>query len=799
VFCFLITFFQTIRRYAARALSHRWIRRVVWSSGISAALFGVLWLLFPLPPLKPYSVVISDRNGEFLHAFLAEDGIWRLRTPPDEIPPKLKTILLQKEDRFFYWHFGINPFAVARAFVQNLTTGRRVSGASTITMQVARMLERKERTYFNKLIEMFRAVQLECCYSKDEILELYLSLIPVGGNLEGLKSASLVYYQTPLERLNTAQLLDLTLIPNNPNRLRPDRNPDALYRERLERAVPLIESGVFTAQDSTVIWQTSVSAVRKELPRLAPHLARRLKQDLKSKSAQGVMKTERLSSLDLRLQTVAEQLVQNHLRVWKTKGVTNGAAVILDNRTHEVLAYIGSENFYDKFAQGEVDAITAVRSPGSTLKPFLYALQMERGELTPKRRLLDVPFDDDGFTAENYDGGYSGFVFADDALRRSLNIPMIHLLREAGFDNFLSFLSQLGFETITSQKANLGVSLILGGCGVTLEELVAAYSIFPNSGVYVKPSLEKHSSAEKHKAAETPDEIGVCSASSAFMVTEILSGLNRPDLPNNFESAINLPKVAFKTGTSYGRRDAWAIGYSHEFTIGVWTGNMSGKGSAELVGSKTAAPLVIDLFNALSAPHQKIILPKPADVRQREVCAGSGRLPGKNCTYKIFDWYSLSKTLNRPCDLEQDVWVSPDTARSYCASCLGTNAFITLPYPDYPPELVSFWTSRSVLFQKPPPHNASCTRIFSGAGPKIVSPQHEMTYYLTSLKQKLVLQAASGVDVDEHVWYLDDKLLEKKRAGEKLFLSINGGTHSVACMDNKGRRTTIKIIVKEAL
>jgi penicillin-binding protein 1C len=758
----------------------------------AASLAGVVSLLvllaaiFPLPPLKPYSLVIEDRNGQFLHAFLTDDGAWRLRTSPHEIPERLKRILIEKEDKYFYYHPGVNPFALARAAFQNIGAGTRKSGASTITMQIARMLERKERTYINKLIEMVHALQLELRYSKNELLELYLSMVPLGGNIEGLKSASLIYYQTPPERLNIAQLFDLILIPNDPNALQPDKNPERLLADRKRRALPWIARGFFTKEDSIVLWQTDARAARKQLPRRAPHFALRL-QSLQRDSSHV------RSSLDLTIQKTAEMLLSNHVRRWKQFDVHNGAVFILDNVTKEVVAYVGSADFNDSTARGQVDAVKAISSPGSTLKPFLFAMQMERGMLTPRTRMIDTPYDIDGYIAENYDGTYSGLVFAEDALRRSLNVPFIRLLRDVRVEPFVEFAAQVGFASLQSQKDQLGLSVVLGGCGVSLEELVGAYATFASGGVYAPPSFVHQAKPARGTARQ------VFSSSTAFMVTDILSSLDRPDLPNNFESAKSLPKIAFKTGTSYGRRDAWMIGYSSEYTAGVWIGNVTRKGSPELVGSKAAAPLVIDIFNAISKRHQKIILPRPKDVGIREVCANSGLLPTPRCHHRVDDLYSISRSTTRRCEVETELLVSRDGAMSFCPSCVGTRQYRTVQQSVFPAELASFWTTAGVSVPKAPPHNPGCVQMFAGDAPTIVGLANEMTYYLVPTKQQLALQANAGLDVRELMWYVNETLFGRTKAGEKLFVSLAEGTHTLTCLDDKGRMSAVQIKVKHIL
>lgn len=747
---------------------------------------ALLWTLFPLPPMKPYSTVVRDADGELLHAFLARDGQWRIRTEPEAIPEGLVSILLEKEDRWFYAHPGVNPLSVGRAILQNLGAGTTVSGASTITMQVARMLEPKPRTITAKIAETFRAFQLELTYSKDEILEMYLSMVPLGGNIEGLASASLLYYQRPIERLNIAQLIDLILIPNDPNALRPDRQSEALYARRVAFAERWREKGLLSDEDMAIVRETPAAVSRHEAPRRAPHLSIRLKSEHPSE--------DRIeTTIELGVQRTVERLLSAHLRPWKAKGVHNGAVIVIENHTRSVVAYVGSEDFADVPSDGQVDAIRSVRSPGSTLKPFLYALEMEAGRLTPKSVLLDTPYDAEGFYAENYDGTYSGMVYADEALRRSLNVPMIRMLQSAGVPAFTRTLRLLGFSSIVSQEPVLGLSMIVGGCGVTLEELAGAFATFPGGGVYVRPRLVRQPGVEAMPSQR------VFSESAAFMISEILATLDRPDLPNNFESSLNLPKVAYKTGTSYGRRDAWSIGYSAEFTVGVWVGNADNAGNPDLVGSKGAAPLLIDILNSISSPHLKAILPVPEDLRIREVCAKSGMLPSALCGHLVSDYYSLSRTVNRICTVDREILVSLSGDRHYCTSCLGSHAHRTRVVQDYPPELLDFWGRTGRAMAKVPPHNPDCPRSFAGGGPMILSPAQEMTYYITSSKQKLALRATSGLDVSDHFWYVDDEFRGKRTAGETLFLSVDNGEHVVSCMDNKGRLSSVRIRVHQLL
>jgi penicillin-binding protein 1C len=766
-----------------RAAARIFLVRVGLTAVCTFGLFLVANVLFPLPSPRPYSPVVEDRNGKFIQAFRASDGIWRLRTSPDEIPERLKAVLLAKEDRWFYYHPGINPAAIIRAIVQNVVSGRRMSGASTITMQIARMLEPKERTYAGKLVELFRALQLEWKYSKDELLGMYLSTVPLGGNIEGLRSASLFYYQTPLERLNIAHLIDLILVPNDPNSLRPDLRGEALFASRIKHASMWQSMGLLSHDDSLVIWSTPAAAVRTSLPREAPQFAARVR-------SQRLAEPDVRSSLDLDLQHQVASLLTQHLRMWKRIGVNNGAVIVVDNATREIRAYVGTGDFDDETAGGQVDAIRALRSPGSTLKPFLYALEMEKGLLTPHTMLLDTPYDAEGFYAENYDGTYSGMVYATDALQRSLNVPMVRLLKKTGLTEFLDQLGAMGFGSLSDQRPRLGLSMILGGCGVTLEELAAAYATFPNGGIY-RPLRFVHGTP----VDSIPDR-RVFSNGTAYMVTDILSGLERPDLPNNFESSITLPKVAFKTGTSYGRRDAWSMGYSAEYTVGVWIGNVSNRGNPELVGSKSAAPLLVDVFTAVTRTPTRDILPAPRDLRIRKVCALSGLPPSPQCTRLIDDYATATTLQSRVCDVCREVLLSPDHKTSYCSSCLGNHSYVAVTMVQYAPELLHFWNRIGVHNTVIPPHNPECATIAAGEGPKIVSPTDRMTYYLDARAGGLPLQAGSGSDVHEHRWYLDSTFLGTRKPGDKLFVNIAAGEHTVACLDDRGRMSSVRVTIR---
>lgn len=756
----------------------RFVIRIAIGLIATVVLVAALAALLPGPAMPSYSTVVTDRNGRFLHAFLTPEGAWRFRTDPAALPERFRALLLRQEDRWFDLHPGFNPFSIARALVQNVTAGRRVSGASTITMQVARMLEPKQRTVGNKLLEIFRAIQLEQRLSKDEILELYLSLVPLGGNIEGLAAGAHLYYQTPLERLSIARQVDLILIPNNPNRLRPDVGPEALLSRRRALADHWHRLGLVTDDEAEILRNTPAEARRQPLPRLAPHFAARVRERSQTPEVR--------TTLDLQMQRRTEDRLSRHVRAWRSLGVRHGGVIVVENATANVVAYVGSADLSDTLSGSQVDAVRAFRSPGSTLKPFLYAHAFDAGTLTPKQMLLDVPYDADGYTAENYDGTFAGSIRADDALRRSLNTPMIRMLDEAGLPPVFSLLDRAGFSTISRQAGRLGFSFIVGGCGTTLEELTAGYAALANAGRF-RP-LRVVADAPLDSSAQL-----VCSPSAAWMVSDILSD------PGDLHETLEGTRIALKTGTSYGRRDAWCIGFSSTHTIGVWVGNLDNVGSPDLVGSRAAMPLLNELFKALTPASTTSPVPKPDDIDTRVVCVKSGMLAGPDCRTTIVEPYSRTHTLQRVCTVEQEFALSNDRRIHYCPSCLGRNAHRSSIVDVYPPELIAFWRSTGKPVTVPPPHNPACTHTLAQEPPRILSPSDRMTYYLVQPSQQIALRAAPAASVQKHHWYIDRAFISTQPAGRELLVILPPGKHAISCVDDRGQRSTITIDIQHVL
>ena len=460
----------------SKIIAKRSWKSPVIKTGVAALLvFISLDFLFPVNIMVPYSTLITARDGSMLHAFLSRDDKWRMYAELDEITPTLRDAILFKEDKYFYYHPGFNPVAMLRAATRNLLTGRRTSGASTITMQTVRLLEPRNRTYASKFIELFRAVQLELHYSKDEILQLYLNLLPYGGNIEGLKSASLLYFGKLPVLLSLAELTTLTIIPNRPSSLRLGVHNELVRQERNRWLTRFGQANLFDERTIQDAKNEPLEAYRREAPQRAPHLAYRLRAE--NPNAPIVHAT-----LNPTMQATAEQLVERYANRIRAFNIHNAAVLIVDNRSREVVAYVGSADFTNSFDGGQVDGIRAVRSPGSALKPILYGLAFDAGVITPKTKLTDVPTNFGGYEPDNYDRRFNGPVTAEFALANSLNIPAVALLKEMGTSTLVTTLQKARFLAIKRQAKELGLSMILGGCGVTLEEMTRLYVGLANGG-----------------------------------------------------------------------------------------------------------------------------------------------------------------------------------------------------------------------------------------------------------------------------------------------------------------------------
>lgn len=760
------------------------IGKIKGAAGIFLLLFFIFLLLNFLFPLKlediNYGKQVFSADSVLLSASLNDTDKWRLRSELNDVSPYFIKTIIYKEDKWFYYHPGVNPVAIVRAFWQNITTGRRVSGASTITMQVARLLEPKERTLFSKFIEVMRAFQLELLYSKNEILTAYVNLLPYGGNIEGVKAASLKYFDRLPQKLSISQSVLLAIIPNDPNRLRPEENNVELKNERDLWLSNLLNAGEITESEYKNAVSEDISTVRYPMPNEAPHLSRRLKAENDTDII--------YSSVERNKQNKVNAILKSYINSLNSKGIFNGAVLVVENETGFAKVYCGSQDFGDKFHGGEVDGITSVRSPGSTLKPILYAEMIDNYGYTPKRKISDIPTDFGGYSPDNFDELFNGPVLFEYALKNSLNVPAVKLLSELGTGLFIKKLEESGFETIKKQRESLGLSLILGGCGTTLEELTRYYSAFGNKGLLPEINLVLDE--------VTTGSRRVLSEEAAFLIFNILSSIERPDTPNEFLNDTKLTPIAWKTGTSYGRRDAWAVGFNKKYTIGVWIGNFKGTGSPFLTGAEIAVPLLFEVANYISYGEDGLYPAQPEAVKGRKVCSESGKIPGRFCASTINDFYIDGKSSIEKCDVEREIFVSSDEDLSYCTSCLPVDGYRRKVIKKYSPE-IELWLKKNGGIKSTPQHNPACTRIEAGNNLSIVSPVKDYEYIITNLEEESIsLKAASGSGKFLY-WFINGKFIAKVKSGEVMFFNPGAGKAEIACIDDLGNSDEVTIVVKE--
>jgi len=777
-------------------------RRLFLLSGgllLVAFLAFALDRLFPLPLAPQYSPLVLAQDGTVLHAYLNPTQKWRMKTELSEITPALQTAIIEKEDRYFRYHFGVNPVAIVQAAGRNIFRKGRTTGASTITMQVARLLEPKERTFTNKLLEMLRATQLEAHLSKAEILQLYLNLVPYGSNIEGVKSAALLYFQQPPHYLSLAQTVTLAIIPNRPGGLLLGKNNDRILQERNRWLRYFGAQNLFPKQDITDALLEPLDAQRHAAPTLAPHLARRL---VRAQPGTALIH----SSLRPATQAKAEDLARNYVRRLGTLGISQASVLVVNNRTHAVEAYVGSVDFQDAAARGQVDGVRAIRSPGSTLKPLLYGLALDRGLLTPKTVLPDVPTNFQGFRPENFDKHCLGEVTMERALTYSLNIPAVRVLSEVGVPSFTSTLRQAGFRQVARDAPRLGLSTILGGCGATLEELTGLYAALANGGRWEKLRVEHEELSVGKQALSALPHHQLLTPAAAYLLTDILAQRTRPDLPVDAASSRHLPRIAWKTGTSYGRRDAWSIGYNKDYTIGVWVGNFSGQGSPALTGADVASPLLFDLFNALAYNSTNEWFAPPASLDFRLVCAETGLVPGEHCDNQLIDYYLPGASSSHRCQHQQEVLVSADGAYSYCRACVPAAGYRRELYPNVLPEVLAYRAAQGQPTRRLPPHNPDC-RLVHGtsadspdSGPllAITSPAAHAEYVLAAAdQQQLLLSCAAAGEVRQVYWYVNDQFLRAAKATERVFFRPPTGEVKISCADDHGRNVDVRVLVRE--
>lgn len=765
-----------------------WRRWLITLMGISA-LAAILFLISLLPVRlfnDPVSTVLVDRNGVLLGARVAEDGQWRFPSGP--VPDKLKKATLAFEDRYFYFHPGFNPVSLVRAMAANIRERRIVRGGSTLTMQTIRLSRKgKSRTVKEKFLEMSRALWLELHAGKDEILELYLSHAPYGGNVVGAETASWRYFGTTADNLSWGEAATLAVLPNSPSLIHPGRNRQLLMQKRNRLLQRMLSIGWI---DSTT-WQTAVMENLPDepfrMPRLAPHLLNRMEKEQGSPIR---------STIDAGLQEKAQQIVNRHHRNLAYNQIHNIAVLIIEVSSGNALVYIGNTEATAGVTHGnEVDLVRSPRSTGSVLKPILYAAMLDDGKILPQSLVPDIPVNLSGFAPQNFNGQYEGAVPADHALSRSLNVPAVEMLRDYGTERFLLLLRNLGIRNLNRTADHYGLSLILGGAEASLEDMTNVYAglsrelnRFASDGRYDAHDIRPMNLLAAHKAQKEKgrEEAEWLSAASVWFAYRAMNEVGRPDEEAGWKSFASSGRIAWKTGTSFGYRDGWAIGTSPRFAVGVWVGNADGEGRPGLTGIATAAPVMFALFGLLPSPW----FTKPVEeLVSAAVCHESGYLAGPLCTDADTVEIPFTGTRSPACPYHRTVHLSHDGRYRVNGNCCSPDSMIHPSWFVLPPVQEWYYVRHHPGYRLLPPFRFDCTPEQAGSM-GLVYPRNDTRIFipveLGGNAGRVIFEAVHRDPKGIIHWHLDGKYLATTRHIHQVELFPSTGNHTLVLVDQMG-------------
>jgi len=760
-----------------RVIRAPWVR--------SLALLGMtawfVWLLLPKPPLLDeisFSQCVRDRNGKLLRITLTSDQKFRLWTSLSDISPALIDSTLRFEDKYYRQHPGVNPFALLRSAF-NLRASGVHSGASTITMQLARLRYHLcTRTLRGKFVQIVRALELERHYSKAEILEAYLNLAPYGRNIEGAGAASQIYFGKTADHLTTPESIALSVIPQSPTRR-------ALFADRDNRSLDSAQGNWYDRAKINRQFSARLFSARAQTERkfLAPHFVQQVLATEKNRS-------EIVTTLDLAKQQLIERRITDYIQTNRGRGIQNAAAILVDTHTMEVLAQVGSADFFNSEIQGQVDGTHAPRSPGSTLKPFVYALALEQGLIHPLSILSDAPHSFGDYDPENFDREFVGPIRACDALARSRNLPAVELASQLHHPTLYEFLRSAGVKLPRSESL-YGLTLPLGGAEVTMEDLVRLYAALANNGE-LRP-LRRTSRDRTELRGRS-----IIMPEAAFLTLEMLN-LPRPEVGRAYSEQAE--PVFWKTGTSHGFRDAWSIAVFNHYVLAVWIGNFDGRANGNFVGRIAAAPLLFQIIDSLRTtwpePNQPHLPPLGANLKRVSCCAVSGDLPGLHCTQKVEGWFIPGISPIKTCDVHQQVLVDAESGLRV-ASDDGTRQLRREVYEFWPTELLSIFRRAGVPRKLPPPFLPGTAAEFvarSGNVPRITSPSSEREILLTSANT-IPLQAKADADVREIYWFAGKTFIGKGPPQEVVSWKASAGQYELIALDDHGRSASSAITVQ---
>lgn len=740
----------------------------------------------------PYSTVVEDRSGNLLSATTAADGQWRF--PQEQyVPEKFKDAITLFEDKRFYHHWGVDPRSLARAIRQNLNAGKIISGGSTLTMQVIRLSRKNQsRTFVEKFIELFLATRLEWRYSKEEIMALYSAHAPFGGNVVGLEAACWRYFGRGSDELSWSEAALLAVLPNNPSLIHLGRNRDELKAKRDRLLNRLMVAGKMDDLTLRLAIAEPVPQEPKALPRSATHLLNRIISD-------GKAQQKIVSTLDESIQTRLLQIVDDHYQRLQGKQVFNAAALIVHVPSGKVLAYVGNTNSGNDHQQ-QVDVIQAPRSTGSILKPFLYAALLDEGKLLPQMLVPDVPTVINGFSPKNFSREYDGAVPADQALIRSLNIPAVIELRTFRYEKFYELLKNIGMTTLTKPADHYGLALILGGADGSLWDITGAYASMARTlnNYFEHPGANRYSKKDFHPPVyvNPTDTIqqelspsSWLSAGSIYQTFETLKEVYRPGEETGWQLFNSTKKIAWKTGTSHGHRDAWAVGVNPEYAVGVWVGNADGEGRPGLTGTELAAPMLFDIFSSLPGNNSWFQKPK-SEFRNITSCTLSGQRATPYCERTAEAEVLLAGLQVPSCGYHKSIHLTQDLRFRVHADCESLDKMKAVNWFVLPPVQEYYFRSKNLSYKSLPPFRSDCTNPNSLTSMDVVYPKPNAQVFLPR-----ALDGSAGSTIFEAVhrqrnatiyWHLDGNFIATTQNSHKISVSTGKGKHVLTLVDGAG-------------
>lgn len=745
---------------------------------------------------EPLSTVFLDRDGNLLGARIAEDQQWRFPERKD-VPEKFKKAIITYEDRYFYYHPGFNPVSLIRAVYQDIKKGKIVSGGSTISMQVIRLSRKNaRRTLWEKLIEIFRAFRLELSHSKKEILALYASHAPFGGNIMGLDAAAWRYFGIFPENLSWAEAATLAVLPNSPALIYPGKNQYRMLLKRNRLLEQLCRSGVIDRNTCELAKAEMLPQKPFPLPQLAPHLLERAaKEDQTGKRI--------ISTLDINLQEKINEILLLHYPQLKANEIENAAALVVEVSTGNVLTYAGNIPFEGEPEHGsDVDVIISPRSTGSILKPFLYTAMLNDGLILPNSLVPDIPMQIGGFIPENYDLTYDGAVPAQRALSRSLNIPAVKMLQTYGYDQFCSLLRKIGMTTLTRPADHYGLSLILGGAEAKLWDLAGIYASmartlnrYTETGKYDMNDFHPPVFIEKGKKSkpELTSNCPIFDAASIFLAFTAMVEVARPDEEQQWQQFSSSSKIAWKTGTSYGNRDAWSVGVTPGYVVAVWVGNASGEGRPGLTGIGTAAPILFDIFKTLpftpwfKTPYNEMV--------PITVCHQSGFRATPICEKADTIWVQKKGLLTPPCPFHQIVHLDKTETWQVTSNCVSPSEMVHKSWFILPPVQEWYYRNKNPFYKVLPPFKPGCAPPESHNMDMIYPHPDSRIYVPVDLNGKpgdIVFRVAHRNPQHQVYWHLDDRYIGTTVQTHQMALSPSRGIHRLTLVDEDGESLTIR-------